>query len=83
MARSRKHGRDKWAEAEAFAAPSDVRQRLVDVALGQGPVTPALAADAANEIERLRSAVQRVLNSEASMGWEDIEVLVSALEPSV
>ena len=79
MARSRKHGRDKWAEAEAAA--SDVRQRLVDVALGQGPLTPNLAADAANEIERLRGAIGKVLSSDALMGCEDIETLLAVVEP--
>lgn len=59
MARSRKHGRDKWAEAELPLTPApweveDIRQRLVDVALGASEWTRGLAADAANEIEYLR-----------------------------
>lgn len=76
--RSRRSRRDKWAEAEAGHA--DVCQRLRDVALGQGPMTPGLAADAANEIERLRQAIQTALESDALMGTDDIEVLLAALE---
>jgi hypothetical protein len=35
----------------------DIVQRLHDVALNHGPMTPSLAADAANEIQYLRSMV--------------------------
>ena len=85
MTRTRRHARDKWAEAltiKPLPPVDEVTERLLDVALGRGPLTPGLAADAVGSIARLRTAIREALASDAMMGCEDIERLSEALEDS-